>query len=208
MGVVDPVLAANVRWLSRYRHPRCAGTPELAERCGGRSPRRRPCWPGRPRSGTLAVLPVLFHLMWRRVLAADLGSGRGSRQPGLARGGCPVSAPVQPARARDRGPGPVRRGGRPWSGCPGRLVRLAGRRRDADGGDAGGVGERRRFRAGRRAAARPRCRRRARWTGCRRPRSRRRCGGSGTSWRCCAACRRTRRRARFRGRSTTRGWCR
>jgi len=23
----------------------------------------------------LAVLPVLFHLMWRRVLAADLGSG-------------------------------------------------------------------------------------------------------------------------------------
>ena len=31
VGVVDPVLAANVRWLSRYRHPRCAGPPEVAD---------------------------------------------------------------------------------------------------------------------------------------------------------------------------------
>ncbi len=27
MGVPGTVLAANVRWLSRYRHPRCAGRP-------------------------------------------------------------------------------------------------------------------------------------------------------------------------------------
>ena len=27
VGAVDPVFAANVRWLSRYRHPRCGGLP-------------------------------------------------------------------------------------------------------------------------------------------------------------------------------------
>jgi hypothetical protein len=32
VGVVDTVLAANVRWLSRYRHPRCAGSGELVRR--------------------------------------------------------------------------------------------------------------------------------------------------------------------------------
>ena len=29
-GVPDPVLTANVTWLARYRHPRCAGPPGLA----------------------------------------------------------------------------------------------------------------------------------------------------------------------------------
>ena len=31
VGVVDPVLAANVRWLSRYRHPRCSGPAGVAD---------------------------------------------------------------------------------------------------------------------------------------------------------------------------------
>lgn len=76
VGVVDPVLAANVRWLSRYRHPRCAGRPEIAEAL-----RRAFAAPAFLSAGVagvgdnLAVLPVLFHLMWRQVLAADLGSG-------------------------------------------------------------------------------------------------------------------------------------
>lgn len=76
VGAVDPVLAANVRWLSRYRHPRCAGRPEVADAL-----RRAFASPAFLSAGVagagdnIAVLPVLFHLIWRRVLAADLGSG-------------------------------------------------------------------------------------------------------------------------------------
>ncbi|WP_238845646.1 TnsA-like heteromeric transposase endonuclease subunit [Nocardia terpenica] len=72
VGELEPVLAANLRWLAGYRHPRCrnadyAGalmrlfmepSPLLrtAERAGDR----------------IAVLPVLFHLLWAGALTADL----------------------------------------------------------------------------------------------------------------------------------------
>ncbi len=72
VGVVDPVLAANLRWLSGYRHPRVrrelvardlrdvfAEPLSLLE--GARSV-------GDP----IAVLPVLFHLIWCRELIVDL----------------------------------------------------------------------------------------------------------------------------------------
>ena len=29
-GAIDPVVRANVRWLSRYRHPRCAEAGDIA----------------------------------------------------------------------------------------------------------------------------------------------------------------------------------
>ena len=73
VGVPDPVLAANVRWLAGYRYPRClrqgrAGLLEAfavpalllagAEAAGDR----------------IAVLPSLFHLMWTGALVADLAS--------------------------------------------------------------------------------------------------------------------------------------
>jgi len=76
VGVIAPFLAANVRWLSRYRHPRCAGRPEVAGAL-----RRAFAAPvclsaGAAAAGdSLAVLPAVFHLMWCRVLAADLASG-------------------------------------------------------------------------------------------------------------------------------------
>jgi hypothetical protein len=71
-GDLDPVLAANVRWLSRYRHRRCL-VPEVAAVlleafAGGRGLAE-----GAELAGDrLRVLPVLFHLMWQRQLAADL----------------------------------------------------------------------------------------------------------------------------------------
>ena len=52
VGVIDPVLAANVRWLSRYRHPRCAGTPEVTEALRLAFAVRRACGRGRPVPGT------------------------------------------------------------------------------------------------------------------------------------------------------------
>jgi hypothetical protein len=71
-GDLDPVLAANVRWLSRYRHRRCL-VPEVAADllesfAGGRG-----LFEGAEMAGDrLRVLPVLFHLMWCRRLSADL----------------------------------------------------------------------------------------------------------------------------------------
>ncbi|WP_232246770.1 TnsA-like heteromeric transposase endonuclease subunit [Kitasatospora mediocidica] len=72
VGVIAPVLLANVRWLAGYRHPRywqprtAAGLREVfAEpRC---------LFAGASAVGDrLAVLPVLYHLLWRRLLTADL----------------------------------------------------------------------------------------------------------------------------------------
>lgn len=74
-GDLDPVLAANVRWLSRYRHRRCLvpgiAAVLLAAFAGGRG-----LFEGAELAGDrLRVLPVLFHLMWRRQLVADLAVG-------------------------------------------------------------------------------------------------------------------------------------
>ena len=71
-GDLDPVLVANVRWLSRYRHQRClvpgVASVLLEVFAGGRC-----LFEGAEMAGDrLRVLPVLFHLMWRRQLAADL----------------------------------------------------------------------------------------------------------------------------------------
>lgn len=75
-GTVDPVLAANVRWLSRYRHSRCVGSPGVADALRHVFAVPAPLLAGAAEIGdSLAVLPVLFHLMWQRELAADLRSG-------------------------------------------------------------------------------------------------------------------------------------
>lgn len=65
---------ANVRWLAGYRHPRCwhAGRAnalrETFSRPAGLMDGVRAV--GDP----IAVLPVLFHLMWLGLLTADLTS--------------------------------------------------------------------------------------------------------------------------------------
>jgi hypothetical protein len=75
VGVAGAVLAANVRWLSGFRHRRCGNAP-----AGGELVRRAAaglvtvadlagCAGDR-----LAVLPALYHLLWRGVLAADLAA--------------------------------------------------------------------------------------------------------------------------------------
>ena len=75
LGEADRVLAANVRWLSRYRHPRCADAAvagALMEAFAAGAPLFAGAAPAGDR---LKVLPVLFHLMWRGDLAADLACG-------------------------------------------------------------------------------------------------------------------------------------
>jgi hypothetical protein len=73
VGVTDPVTVANVRWLSRYRHPRCVGSGRTVSLLLEKFTRPGPLWAVAAEVGDrLAVLPVLFHLMWRRELMADL----------------------------------------------------------------------------------------------------------------------------------------
>ncbi|MEU5941020.1 TnsA-like heteromeric transposase endonuclease subunit [Micromonospora sp. NPDC047548] len=74
VGELDAVFAANLRWLAGYRHPRClhrgraanllrifAVSTELME--------------GVRRVGDpIAVLPTLFHLLWRQALRTDLAA--------------------------------------------------------------------------------------------------------------------------------------
>jgi len=74
-GDLDPVLVANVRWLSRYRHRRClvpvTAVVLLEAFAGGRG-----LFEGAEAAGDrLRVLPVLFCLMWQRQLTADLACG-------------------------------------------------------------------------------------------------------------------------------------
>lgn len=79
LGAADVVVTANVRWLSRYRHPRCAGADGIAELLIAAFDQPAALWDGAAAVGDrLAVLPVLFHLLWRHDLTADLTTRLGS----------------------------------------------------------------------------------------------------------------------------------
>ncbi|WP_319676441.1 TnsA-like heteromeric transposase endonuclease subunit [Streptomyces sp. ME18-1-4] len=69
VGTPDGVLMANVRWLAGYRHPR-VHRPEVAARLVEVFVEGGGLLAGARRVGDqIAVLPVLFHLLWRRALA-------------------------------------------------------------------------------------------------------------------------------------------
>jgi hypothetical protein len=71
-GSAGPVQAANLRWLAGYRHPRCHDEP-AASRLREAFAEPRQLIDGVEMAGDpLGTLPVLFHLMWRHELAADL----------------------------------------------------------------------------------------------------------------------------------------
>jgi hypothetical protein len=74
-GELGAVRAANLRWLSGYRHPRFA-QPGLAARLGEVFVQPGPLLAGAAMAGDLvAVLPVLFGMLWRGELAADVEAG-------------------------------------------------------------------------------------------------------------------------------------
>lgn len=77
VGEIEPVLRGNVRWLARYRHPRCAGRAEIVHRLREVFAAPAALLAGAEEVGDrLAVLPALFHLMWRQELVADLTQTR------------------------------------------------------------------------------------------------------------------------------------
>jgi hypothetical protein len=77
VGEIDPVLNGNMRWLARYRHPRCAGRAEIVLRLREAFEEPMPLLVGAEAVGDrIMVLPALFHLMWRQELVADLARER------------------------------------------------------------------------------------------------------------------------------------
>jgi hypothetical protein len=74
VGVPDRVEVQNVRWLSRYRRPRCGARAELVLRLLEVFERPKALFDGAAQVGDrLVVLPALYHLMWRQRLVTDLG---------------------------------------------------------------------------------------------------------------------------------------
>lgn len=72
VGAPDPVVTANLRWLAGYRHPRhdLLGVSEMLRRVFAKP---APLMAGAAVVGDpIAVLPVLFHLLWCGVLAVDV----------------------------------------------------------------------------------------------------------------------------------------
>ena len=73
VGEIDPVPGSNVRWLARYRHPRCAGRAGVGRRLREAFAGPAPLLAGAAEAGDpLATLPALFHMMWRQELVADV----------------------------------------------------------------------------------------------------------------------------------------
>lgn len=71
-GAPDPVFMANVRWLSGYRHRRY-DLPEVTGALLDAFAEPAELMSGAESVGdTIAVLPVLFYLLWRHRLQADL----------------------------------------------------------------------------------------------------------------------------------------
>ena len=69
---LDGVVVANQRWLAGYRHPRCFDE-HIAARLLEVFNRPRALMDGAELVGDpLGVLPVLYHLLWKQLLVADL----------------------------------------------------------------------------------------------------------------------------------------
>lgn len=75
LGAVDPVLAANLRWLSDYKHPRTLN-PGHATLLKSAFTQPAPLMDGAESAGDpIAVLPSAFHMLWSGDLRADLAGG-------------------------------------------------------------------------------------------------------------------------------------
>lgn len=71
---MDTTIVANQRWLAGYRHPRCLDEV-VASRLFDVFATPRPLMDGAELAGDpLGTLPVLYHLLWKQLLVADLAA--------------------------------------------------------------------------------------------------------------------------------------
>lgn len=74
VGELHPVRAGNLRWLAGYRHPRFGVNEAMAAAVTAAFDVPGPLLVQAGEVGDpIAVLPVVFHLLWRGILTADLG---------------------------------------------------------------------------------------------------------------------------------------
>ncbi|MFF2922663.1 TnsA-like heteromeric transposase endonuclease subunit [Streptomyces celluloflavus] len=73
VGMLDPVPAANLRWLSGYRHPRVRREAVAGALLAVFTEPRGLLAGAREVGDPVAVLPVLYHLLWCQELAVDRG---------------------------------------------------------------------------------------------------------------------------------------
>jgi hypothetical protein len=72
-GALPATFCRNLRWISRYRHGRFLGPDGAADRVLAAFGEARPLFDGAAEVGdTLTVLPVIYHLLWRQRLTAEL----------------------------------------------------------------------------------------------------------------------------------------
>ncbi|MGW0886324.1 TnsA-like heteromeric transposase endonuclease subunit [Streptomyces sp. NPDC002671] len=70
---LEKVLAANLKWLAGYRHPRNAGRPRLAAALHEAFTQPRPLIEGAEAVGDpIEVLPAVFHALWHGQLTTPL----------------------------------------------------------------------------------------------------------------------------------------
>jgi hypothetical protein len=75
VGWIDPVLFANVKWLAGFRHPRYL-VHDTAARLREVFAVPRGLFEGADAAGDrIAVLPVLYHLLWQQELLMDVAAG-------------------------------------------------------------------------------------------------------------------------------------
>ncbi|MFI6093849.1 TnsA-like heteromeric transposase endonuclease subunit [Streptomyces sp. NPDC051218] len=73
LAPLDDVLAANLKWLAGYRHPRNAGRPGLTPAVVEAFARPRPLIKGAEEAGDpIEILPAVFHALWNGKLKTDL----------------------------------------------------------------------------------------------------------------------------------------
>jgi hypothetical protein len=74
LGAADALVTANLRWLAGYRHPR-HHLPGMVEALWRVFATPTPLMSGAQAAGDpIAVLPVLFHLLWCHELTSDLST--------------------------------------------------------------------------------------------------------------------------------------
>lgn len=73
VGEIDPVRVGNLRWLAGYRHPRHGEPAGMSAAVEAAFAVPAPLLAQAASVGDpITVLPVVFHLLWRGVLSADL----------------------------------------------------------------------------------------------------------------------------------------
>ncbi|WP_431985233.1 TnsA-like heteromeric transposase endonuclease subunit [Streptomyces qinglanensis] len=141
LAPLGDILAANLKWLAGYRHPRNAGRPGLMPAVLDAFAQPRPLLQGAETAGDpIEVLPALFHALWHRQLTTDLDTPSTSRSwsarpraetAWTGREAAGERPAQRPAGAQGRGSRPLPRrevaGGRP--GRAGHPPHRPGRRR-------------------------------------------------------------------------------